>query len=483
MAILKQEIKFPLKKFKGLILISLLFPLIFPGNQVIAQSSTPQSGPVYIIQPGDSLSGIAGQFGVSITDLMQVNNISDPNAISAGTEVIIPGLEGISGILNSQIIGFGETLRSISRQNQVDSHLLRKLNHITSPSELYAGVSLVLPQKEKATAFSNRITLENNESLLEVSVLLDTDPWTIARTNELGGTWDGNPGDILFRYGDNTAENKQAGLPSAIQKVEINPLPLTQGSTTVIKVSGTSLTALEGKMIDRPIHFFLQSDGSFAALQGIYALLTPGPYPLDLTATLSDGSKQSFEQMVIVKTPNNPYPNDPMLSVDPATIDPAVTQPEIDQITSITSTANPEKFWQDMFQLPVAQDYCVKSRFGNRRAYNGGGYDNFHAGLDFGICSATNPFDIFAPAAGVVVYTGKLIVRGNATIIDHGWGVYTGYWHQEDILVNVGDKVTTGQLIGHIGSTGRVTGPHLHWEVWVNGEQVNPTDWLNVVYP
>ncbi|MEI6289476.1 MAG: M23 family metallopeptidase, partial [Chloroflexota bacterium] len=327
------------------------------------------------------------------------------------------------------------------------------------------------------------ITISNNESLLEASILNDTDPWTIARTNELGGTWDGNQGDILFRSGENPGDTKHTGLPASMDNVEINPLPLVQGSTIVIKIKGSSITTIEGKMIDHTLHFFPTTEGTFSALQGINALLKPGPYPLHLTATLADGSKQSFEQMVIVKTPQNPYPNDPMLSVDPATIDPAVTQPEIDQVTSITSVTTPAKYWQDMFQLPVAPDYCVKSRFGNRRAYNGGNYDNFHAGLDFGICSSTNPFDIYAPADGVVVYTGKLVVRGNATIIDHGWGVFTGYWHQEDILVNVGDKVTTGQLIGHIGSTGRVTGPHLHWEIWVNGEQVNPTDWLNITYP
>ena len=74
-------------------------------------------------------------------------------------------------------------------------------------------------------------------------------------------------------------------------------------------------------------------------------------------------------------------------------------------------------------------------------------------------------------------------MRGNATFIDHGEGIYTGYFHQEEIYVSVGQQVQAGELIGKIGGTGRVTGPHLHWEVWVNGVQVNPLDWLNQVYP
>jgi len=68
-------------------------------------------------------------------------------------------------------------------------------------------------------------------------------------------------------------------------------------------------------------------------------------------------------------------------------------------------------------------------------------------------------------------------------MIDHGWGVYTGYMHQSEILVNVGDQVEAGQIIGKVGETGRVEGPHLHWEVWVGGIQVDPLDWLNNIYP
>lgn len=89
---------------------------------------------------------------------------------------------------------------------------------------------------------------------------------------------------------------------------------------------------------------------------------------------------------------------------------------------------------------------------------------------------------ILAPASGVVVYTGALDVRGNATIISHGWGVYTGYWHQSRIEVKVGDVVQTGQTIGLMGATGRVTGPHLHFSVFVGSVEVDPEDWLNGQY-
>ncbi len=73
--------------------------------------------------------------------------------------------------------------------------------------------------------------------------------------------------------------------------------------------------------------------------------------------------------------------------------------------------------------------------------------------------------------------------RGNVTMIDNGWGVYTLYAHQSEIEATVGQQVQAGQLIGQIGATGHVTGPHLHFEMWVNGIQVNPLDWLTSTFP
>jgi murein DD-endopeptidase MepM/ murein hydrolase activator NlpD len=99
------------------------------------------------------------------------------------------------------------------------------------------------------------------------------------------------------------------------------------------------------------------------------------------------------------------------------------------------------------------------------------------------ILAAEMGLAITAPAAGVVVFAGPWTVRGNATIIDHGWGVYSGFWHQSAIQVVVGKWWSLGDVIGLVGGTGRVTGAHLHWELWVNGVQVDPLDWLNQTYP
>jgi murein DD-endopeptidase MepM/ murein hydrolase activator NlpD len=135
--------------------------------------------------------------------------------------------------------------------------------------------------------------------------------------------------------------------------------------------------------------------------------------------------------------------------------------------------------WKDLFQFPTDEP-CIESGFGELRLYNNT-LTTAHTGLDLGVCA--NNLNVYAAAPGTVVYTGLLTIRGNATIVDEGWGVYNLYFHQKQILVKVGDKVAAKQIIGVIGDTGRVTGPHLHWEVRVNNVPVYPADWTTNVYP
>jgi murein DD-endopeptidase MepM/ murein hydrolase activator NlpD len=186
--------------------------------------------------------------------------------------------------------------------------------------------------------------------------------------------------------------------------------------------------------------------------------------------------------MVIIQSGN--YPTDPLLVVDPELIDPTVTDPELAWLTKTTAPSTPTKYWQGLFQGPGVFPDCFTSRYGNRRTYQGKGTNleitSWHTGLDF--CGGAG-LQITSPADGVVIFAGPLTVRGNATIIDHGWGVYSGIWHQSEIKVQVGQTVKKGDVIGLVGGTGRVTGAHLHWEIWVNGIQVNPMEWLENIYP
>ena len=409
---------------------------------------------------------------------MTANNMVSQD-IFIGDQLVIPGLDGLSGTLIIQPVPFGESLRSLSRQNRVDPALLIKLNHIVSPAELYAGYNLVLLQQDEHPALTARTALAKGDTLLELAVRQNTDHWTITQLNGLTGPQASLPGDLLY-LPSGTSTAAPTGIPAVLTSAEVDPLPITQGATVQVIVTAAQPVTLSGLLVDHSLHFFPQDDGSQVALQGVHAMTEPGLYPLRIDITLSDGSVQSFEQMVLVASGN--YPPETIF-VEASTIDPAVTAPEDEWLLSLVTPATPEKYWQGMFQLPVDSQDCVRSKYGNRRTYNGGALYSFHTGIDFGVCSDTHPFDIYAPADGVVVFTGLKTVRGNATIIDHGQGVYSGLYHQAEIYGSVGDHVTAGQLIGKIGDTGRVTGKHLHWEVWVNGIQVNPTQWLNETFP
>ena len=437
-------------------------------------------GPVYIVQSGDTLSFIASRFNVTINDLVSANPSLDPNILAEGQQIVIPGLEGISGVLETEIIAFGDSLRSLSRRTQVSDEQLIRLNRLVSPTELYVGISLIIPTQEDQSSLSTRLSLSIGESLLELAIKQNSDPWTLASLNKLAGTWQALPGDVLYSTADNN-EGNATGFPAAFTSASIEPLPLIQGSTEVIRVRTKDDVSISGMLVDRPLHFSLE-DGGKVALQGVHALLEPGVYPLRVEAALSDGSLQSFEQMVLVTSGG--YFNEDIPLNDPSTLDQAVTETELQNILAITAPYTPTRYWNSIFSSPAVDPNCFTSQYGTRRTYKVINSDlevpGFHTGLDF--CGGEG-LQISAPAPGRVVFAAPLTVRGNATIIHHGWGIYSGFWHQSRILVNVGDMVEQGQVIGIVGGTGRVTGAHLHWEIWVNGIQVNPLAWLSQAYP
>jgi murein DD-endopeptidase MepM/ murein hydrolase activator NlpD len=116
----------------------------------------------------------------------------------------------------------------------------------------------------------------------------------------------------------------------------------------------------------------------------------------------------------------------------------------------------------------------ITSPFGSR-VHPIYGTVRMHTGIDFGADSGTA---IRAAADGVVVSASWYGGYGNATIIDHGGGLATLYGHQSSMGVSAGQKVTAGQTIGRVGCTGDCTGPHLHFETRVNGDPVNPANYL-----
>jgi len=467
---------------KSSLIFLLVNLLLITINGISFAQEQPENGPVYIVQEGDNLWSIALRFGVSLDELKVLNGISDEGQISAGARLVIPGFENmeISGILNTATAEFGEDLRSISRRTNVPVEGLARLNHLVSPAEIYVGMPVIVVESEETPPAGMRPILGSGMSLLELAVIRQANPWNFVIANLQDDTNKFLPGEVLWLPSAKGTSGGPGAIPDAVASINVDPTPAVQGRTSQVRIQGVSGILLFGSLHDHPLNFFSVEEGIYYALQGVHALLAPGFYPIMIDGELPGGEKFSYAQQIFVK--DGGYVIDPVLTVSPETIDPAVTRPEDAQWQALISPVTPEKFWEGKFRAPVPPEFaeCYPSRFGSRRSYNGSAYDYFHTGLDF---CGNKTTDIYAPAAGVVVFAGPLTVRGNATVIDHGQGVYTGYLHQSEIFVEAGDRIEPGQLIGKIGATGRVTGPHLHLEVWVGGVQVDPMQWLEESFP
>ncbi len=454
----------------------LLLLIIFPTASPVQAQNDPQ-GPIYVVQFGDTLNVIAMRFGVSVDDLIQVNNISNPNLLTEGTELIIPGLKGVSGRLVTLTVPLGQNLLSISREHGVSIEKLAQLNRITSPQEIYAGSNLIIPQESQDTALFPGVSLAANQTWMEAAVLADLNPWQLLGINRHETSSSMVSGQMLYQPGQNTNVQFSAISP-VITSISILPLPFIQGKTSVLRVETNQPAKLTARLFDQDYILFEETPGVYLSLIGTPTLLDPGLVSFNLNGSLTEGSTFSYSQMILLDP--GYYGQDPPLDVDPATLDPELMKSEEEFVTSRTSTASSKRLWEGTFAYPIDEP-CIRSWFGNRRSYNNGVYTSFHAGLDFGVCAQN--LNTYAAAPGKVVFAGPLSVRGNSVIINHGWGVYTGYWHLNQTAVAEGDTVDTRQVIGEVGATGRVTGPHLHFEVRVNGFAVDPLDWLETGYP
>jgi len=153
------------------------------------------------------------------------------------------------------------------------------------------------------------------------------------------------------------------------------------------------------------------------------------------------------------------------------------TDYEWDKVSAFKKLVTPQKFWNGIFLKP--NDGEVTTVFGVQRYYNGVFADDYyHRGVDY---AGGYGSPVIAPASGYVRLVGTVdqgfILHGNTIGMDHGQGVESIFLHLSKIYVKEGDFVKAGQVIGAIGATGAVTGAHLHWGLYVNGEAIDPVAW------
>lgn len=249
------------------------------------------------------------------------------------------------------------------------------------------------------------------------------------------------------------------GLAAALPRAE--PVP---GGIAVIPLGGSAQAPQATYQGDRIL--ITQADGQWHAVVGIPLGAKAGRHEL----LVQQAGKQ---QRVAFEVRDKAYETQHIQIKDKRKVNPEPRDlerinAERDRIKQALSQYSPRPQVETQFIWPA--DGPTSSPFGLRRFFNGQPR-NPHSGLDI---AAPEGAPIRAPAAGRVTDTGDFFFNGNTVFIDHGQGLVTMYCHMSRIDVQPGDELKAGDLIGAIGKTGRVTGPHLHWGVSLNDNRVDP---------
>ncbi|QTR48765.1 peptidoglycan DD-metalloendopeptidase family protein [Candidatus Thiothrix anitrata] len=236
------------------------------------------------------------------------------------------------------------------------------------------------------------------------------------------------------------------------------------GGIAIIPVANASVTApavqYQGKRVT-----VAQQDGQWLALVGIPLDAQTGEHYVQVAGApiaFNVNAKQYRTQRIRIKDNNKVEPDDESSQ--------RIVQ-ELAVQKGIKNRYSPQPATLDFIRPAPGAD---TGRFGMRRIFNGQSR-NPHSGMDIAAATGT---PVKVTAAGRVLYTGDFFFSGNVVYVDHGSGVISMYAHLSQIAVKPGDNLQQGDIVGAVGSTGRATGPHLHWSVYLNGEAVDPALFL-----
>jgi len=263
--------------------------------------------------------------------------------------------------------------------------------------------------------------------------------------------------------------------------VSVSKTDVKNGETFKVRVGvqttpGGSTGQMFVKFDECTAKLFLESRNDtlsvYSTLLAVPALLAPGKYEISVSG-LTGGGVAPASTTVTVHDAKFPIQR---LTLPKDKDNFNATPGEKETMAKAKLTATDEQLWQGRFKSPVP-GASLSSRFGRKRIVNGKLIpDYFHSGLDFRAARGT-PIHATARGKVIVAKTGWRL-HGNTVVLDHGHGILSIYIHQTSLAVKVGDQVEAGQKIGTVGATGRASGPHLHFCIYVNGTASNPEDWL-----
>jgi murein DD-endopeptidase MepM/ murein hydrolase activator NlpD len=239
-----------------------------------------------------------------------------------------------------------------------------------------------------------------------------------------------------------------------------------------------SIVSVRGALAEEPLHFRVASPGIWHAIGGVPV---EAEGSLVANAIIQRASGKTETARVRFTLPKIPPPVAQPLAVDSNFTRPldAATTARINRENAKARAIGREAhdrapMWTASFLKPRTS--VITSEFGSGRVFNGQ-LNARHLGVDF---RGAVGEPIRAANRGVVALVDNFFLAGNVVYIDHGGGVVTAYFHMSKPLVATGDTVKRGQVIGLVGKTGRVTGPHLHWAARYGELTVNPLDLVSI---
>jgi murein DD-endopeptidase MepM/ murein hydrolase activator NlpD len=261
-------------------------------------------------------------------------------------------------------------------------------------------------------------------------------------------------------------------------RVEVLPREVKQGDVFLMRVSGpASLKSVFGEL--RGERFLMASrgrDGAYEGLLGIDLNTRPATYEIKVVAT--DEGGRVYSNLLGLKVEKGEFGTQrlslpsSMVDLDTKTFE--RVNKEAKRLRALFQGFQEERLWSGDFLRPVPGE--LTTVFGTRRIINGRPR-SAHTGVDL---QGEEGTPVLACNNGVVVLVDHLFFSGKSVILDHGLGLYSMYFHLSEALVSEGDRVGTGAMLGRVGSTGRSTGPHLHWGIIIRGARVDPLSLLRL---
>jgi murein DD-endopeptidase MepM/ murein hydrolase activator NlpD len=257
-----------------------------------------------------------------------------------------------------------------------------------------------------------------------------------------------------------------SAFPIFAQSFHADPEKIIQGE--VVRVTaGPEIS--HARMNNRTITLFPQSDGQHMGLMPVPVLTKPGPYALEFL----DDKGASMNKISI--TVIDAHYHRENVSIAPSIAKLRPSPDEFDKLGEFKKLLTDARSWKEPFTPPVPG--CITSPFGSLRMLNGKLTGSFHGGIDQRGAAGT---PIHPIAAGTVKLVEKFNLSGGTVGIDHGQGVESVYLHMSAFNAKDGQQVTPSDTIGYVGSTGRSTGPHVHWTLYVYGQAMNPSQWMTL---